>query len=153
MFAALVLASATLAAPTMPATDGTSRAAVAAYIRQSADIWAKSGMSDRSAEAALFVADDYRGVSVRGKVRRKADVIGFGPPADKAAGVFYADIRFPTPTVAIAQGEEWVEPGDGSARRRSIWTDVWLFRAGRWRIVTSQDSAVSLDQPLQDTAP
>lgn len=153
MFPALVLASAAIPAPTMPATDELSRAAVAAYIRQCADIWAKSGMSDRSAEAGRFVADDYRGVSVRGKVRRKADVIGFGPPPDKAAGLFYANIRFPTPTVAIAQGEEWVVPGDGSAKRRSIWTDIWLFRAGRWQIVTSQDSAVSVDQPLQDIVP
>lgn len=140
-------------APSVPATNEATRTAIATYIRQCADVWAKSGMSDRSAEAALFVSDDYRGVSVRGKVRRKVDVIGFSPPADKAAGVSYANIRFPTPTVAIAQGEEWVEPGDGSARRRSIWTDVWLFRAGRWQIVTSQDSAVALDQPLQDNLP
>ena len=39
---------------------------------------------------------------------------------------------------------------DGS-RRNVIWTDTWLLRAGKWEIVTSQDSLLS--QPYETPKP
>ena len=69
-------------------------------------------------------------------------------PPGKAAGLFYAKPRFMTPTLAIVQGEEWWEPKDGSPKKHLIWTDVWMFRDGKWQIVSSQDSVVPFDQRL-----
>jgi hypothetical protein len=94
------------------------------------------------------IADDYRGFSSRGTLFTKPILLAPYTPPGKAAGLYYAKPRFLSPTLAIAQGEEWWEPKDGSGKKHLIWTDVWLFRDGKWQIVSSQDTVVPFDQPL-----
>ena len=42
----------------------------------------------------------------------------------------------------LAQGQESVQRKDGKPDLRLIWTDVWLWRNGKWQIVASQDSVL-----------
>ncbi len=94
------------------------------------------------------LADDYAGVTSRGKVVDKARMLTPPPTPGKAGGLFYAKPRFVTPTLAVVRGEEWLERATGE-KIHLIWTDTWLFREGKWQVVASQDSLVPFDQPLQ----
>jgi hypothetical protein len=40
------------------------------------------------------------------------------------------------------QGRESVQRKDGGPDLTLIWTDVWMWRDGKWHIVASQDSVV-----------
>ncbi len=40
----------------------------------------------------------------------------------------------------LAQGAESLQRRDGGPDHRLIWTDVWMWRDGKWQIVASQDS-------------
>lgn len=81
----LPLLAATAASPTVPAHDAASRAAITAYIRACEVIWAKSNTGPQP-EVQVFLADDYRGVSSRGKVMRKA---GMAAGGDARASALY----------------------------------------------------------------
>jgi hypothetical protein len=145
----LLLLAATLAAsPSIPATGTSARAAIQAYIHQCEAEWAQGAVKDNSAIVATFIANDYHGVSSRGKVHGKAEMLAPSTPPGQAAGLYYAKVHFTTPTLAIVQGEEWWKARNGP-KHHLIWTDSWLYRAGKWQIVASQDSEIPADQPLQ----
>jgi len=144
----LLLAAALAAMPAQPAVDAASKARVTAYIERCATEWAMSAVRIDNEVIARCVADDYRGFSSRGTLSTKPIMLAPYDPPGKAAGLYYARPRFMTPTLAIVQGEEWWEPKDGSRKKHLIWTDVWMFRDGKWQIVSSQDSVVPFDQPL-----
>lgn len=144
-----LIALATLASPTTPASDAASRAAIDAYIQQCETLWAQGAVTDNSAQVAPFIAADYHGVSGRGKVHDRAGLLTPYQAEGKAAGLYYAKVRYATPAVAIVQGEEWWEEKTG-VRHHLIWTDTWLFRDGKWQIAASQDSQIPIDQPLQN---
>ena len=111
----LTLVAATVAAmPTVPANDAAARAAVAAYIARCSEEWAQQGVVAQPEVIKRCIADDYQGISVRGKLVTKADLLAPYMPKGKAAGVFYARPRFLSPEFVIVQGEEWFEPKDGS---------------------------------------
>jgi hypothetical protein len=144
----LLLAAMLAMMPAEPAVDAASQARVTAYIERCATEWALGAVRIDNEVIGRCVADDYRGFSSRGTLATKPMMLAPYDPPGKAAGLYYAKPRFMTPTLAIVQGEEWWEPKDGSAKKHLIWTDVWMFRAGTWQIVSSQDSVVPFDQPL-----
>ena len=146
----LLAAAVAASSPSVAATDASSRAAIAAYIERCAREWAMTAVAPDPEAMDRCLADDYQGVSSRGKVVDKAAVIAPAPTPAKAAGLWYAKPRFVTPTLAIVRGEEWTEPADGAPKRHLIWTDTWAFRDGRWQVVASQDSVVPFDRPLQN---
>lgn len=152
MLIALFLAAAVAAQPAppvaAPAADPATRAAVTAYITRCATEWAESAFADRHEAIERCIADDYSGFSSDGTLATKATLLAPGEPAGKAAGLYYAKPRFMTPTLAIVQGEEWWEPKDASGKKHLIWTDIWMFRNGKWQIAASQDSVVPFDQAL-----
>ena len=54
------------------------------------------------------------------------------------------DIRF-YDDMAIAWGSEtWVKK-DGSTGR-FVWTDIWAYENGKWKIVAAQDAASAVDE-------
>lgn len=144
------MAAAVAAMPALPATDARSRAAVTAYIRRCASEWAQGVVRFDAEVIQRCLADDYRGFSSRGKLTTKANQLTPYETQGKAAGLYYANPRFITPTLAIVQGEEWWEPKDGPGKKHLIWTDIWVLREGKWQVVASQDSGVPFDQPLQN---
>jgi hypothetical protein len=146
----VLMAAAVAAMPALPATDARSRAAVTAFIRRCSSEWAQGAVRFDAEVIQRCLADDYRGFSSRGKLTNKAKQLTPYVPQGKAAGLYYANPRFITPTLAIVQGEEWWEPKDGSGKKHLVWTDIWVLREGRWQVVASQDSVVPFDQPLQN---
>jgi hypothetical protein len=146
----ILLAAAVAAMPTVPATDAASRAAVTAYIERCADEWAHIVVRFEPEVIRRCIADDYRGFSSGGKLVTKPLMLEPVAAEGKAAGLYYAQPRFISPTLSIAQGEEWWEPKDDAGKKHLIWNDIWTFRAGKWQIVASQDSIVPFDQPLMN---
>lgn len=121
-----------VAAKTLP-----SRAETEDYIRRSAEQWAAGDARAMS----TFMADDYEGVASTGEIRDKAKQLAIGaePSSYSASRVDYVNFRHFGGTV-IAQGAETLTRADGGPDRRLIWTDIWMFRNGRWQVVASQDS-------------
>jgi hypothetical protein len=148
MILALLLAAAAVAMPAGPASDDKSTAVVTAYIERCATEWAMNIVVHDPEAIDRCIADDYRGFSSDGKLSTKATLGAPGERAGKAAGLYYSKPHFMNPTLAIVQGEEWWEPRDGSGKQHLIWTDIWMFRAGKWQVAASQDSVVPFDQPL-----
>ena len=122
-------------APTSAALP--SRSETEGFIRRSAGQWAAS---DATA-MALFLADDYEGVASTGEVRNKARQLELArqPSPYTGSRIDYVNFRHFGSTV-VAQGAETLTRGDGGPDRRLIWTDIWMFRDGRWQVVASQDS-------------
>ncbi len=144
-----MLVAATVAAmPKLPAADAASKAAVTAYIKRCEAELAQGAVAFQPEVVQRCLADDYRGFSSGGTLSTKAGMLKPYAPEGKAAGLYYAKAHFISPVVAVAQGEEWWEPKDGSGKKHLIWTDTWAFRDGKWQIVASQDSVVPFDQPL-----
>ena len=125
--------------PTDPPTtaDIPGRSETEAYIRRSAEQWAAGD----AAAMAIFFADDYEGVASTGEIRDKARQLEIAaePSPYTGSSVDYVNFRHFGTTV-IAQGAETLTRGDGGPDRKLIWTDVWMFRDGRWQVVASQDS-------------
>lgn len=114
-----------------------SRAETESYIRRSAEQWAASD----AGAMAVFLADDYEGVASTGEVRNKTRQLELArqPSPYTGSRIDYVNFRHFGSTV-IAQGAETLTRGDGGPDRRLIWTDIWMFRNGRWQVVASQDS-------------
>lgn len=90
---------------------------------------------------ATFLAVDYTGVSPTGELRTRARQLELAAQPSPFTGsrVDYIDFRHFGPTV-IAQGAKTQMRGDGRPDLRLIWTDIWMFRDGRWWVVASHDS-------------
>jgi hypothetical protein len=144
LLALFALAPAAHAALPTPPANVHDRAQVERYIRACESAWAAQDATGDTASSKLCLADDYEGVSSHAHVVDKAQSMAPDPGPRTVASdtVDYVRIRFPTPDVAIAQGGETAVNKDGS-RRSLIWTDTWLLRAGKWQIVTSQDSVLA----------
>ncbi len=123
------------AVPGLPSQEETER-----IIRQGSAEWANVAVTGDMSPLERIIADDYVGVSSRGEVRDKAKLMEPFKPGDfSASSLDYVNIRHFADT-AIAQGAETLKRRDGGPDLRLIWTDVWMFRDGKWQIVASQDS-------------
>lgn len=141
---AVLSATAARAATPAPPQNVHDRAQVERYIRACEVEWAAQDVTNDTTSSKTCLADDYEGVSSHARVVNKAQSMATdpGPSTVVSDTLDYVHIRFPTPDLAIAQGGETAVNKDGS-RRSLIWTDIWLLRAGKWQIVTSQDSVLA----------
>ena len=123
-----------------PPKDVRDHAQVERYIRASEAEWAGEVVTRNPAPLRTFLADDYQGVSDHNVVVDKAhELIPPGPGDIVSDTIDYIHLRYASPEVIIAQGGETSATKDGK-RASLIWTDTWILRAGRWQIVTSQDT-------------
>ncbi len=118
-----------------------SRQETEASIRKGAEDWAAVAVTGDTAPLQGILADDYLGVASTGEVRTKAQQLARSNPKPlfKASRVDYINFRHFGDTV-IAQGAETLEWRDGKPDLRLIWTDIWMFRDGKWQVAASQDS-------------
>lgn len=124
-------------APTERTESLPPRSETEAYIRRSAEQWARG-----DAEAMRdFLAEDYVGVASNGEVRDKARQLALAaePSPYPLSRIDYVRFHHHGPLV-IAQGAETHTPANGGPDRQLVWIDTWLFRNGRWQVVASQDS-------------
>jgi ketosteroid isomerase-like protein len=101
-------------------------------------------MSHDPSVAQAYLADDFRGVSSKGKVMSKSNLLG---EIKKDTDTYTStkngkvDVRVFGGQFAVATGTS-TEAGkakDGKVFNRSYrWTDVWVVRNGKWQCVASQ---------------
>ena len=115
-----------------------------ATIRDIEDKWEASVMRHDPSVAKAYLADDYRGISSKGKVMSKSNVLAeFKKDTDTytSAKNGKVDVRVFGGQFAVATGTS-TEAGkakDGKAFKRSFrWTDAWVLRNGKWQCVASQ---------------
>ena len=117
-----------------------------AYMRKAEEDWANLAVKANPGLMDRILADDYVGVSSENRVVNKASYLK-AQATEKYTGRFvsskldYVNYRHFGDTV-LAQGAESVKRADGTPDLRLIWTDVWMWRDGKWQVVASQDNVV-----------
>jgi hypothetical protein len=110
------------------------------YITQSAGDWAQAISKGDTTTIDRIMADDFRGVSSRGELYDKKTMTQWSIERKNLSKpeVYDVTIRF-FGKAAVAQGyETWTRLSD-STSTKSIWTDTWIYRNGKWQIVAAQD--------------
>jgi ketosteroid isomerase-like protein len=127
-------------AAVMPAKKSTPEAT----IREIEDKWEASVKSHDPSVAQAFLADDFRGVSSKGKVMTKSNLLS---ELKKDTDVYTStkngkvEVRVFGGQFAVATGTSTEEGKDkaGQAFKRTFrWTDVWALRKDKWQCVASQ---------------
>jgi ketosteroid isomerase-like protein len=127
-------------AAVMPAKKSTPEAT----IREIEDKWEASVKNHDSSVAQAFLADDYRGVSSKGKVMSKSNLLS---EIKKDTDVYSSskngkvEVRVFGGQFAVATGistEEGKDKGGEPFKRTFRWTDVWALRKDKWQCVASQ---------------
>jgi hypothetical protein len=147
--AAVTLAACSKQAQTSPpaaaASQRPSDAESEAYMRKAEADWANLAVRKNPALLERILADDYVGVSSNNVVRDKKTYLKDAEQDTDGKFVSskldYVNYRHFGDTV-LAQGAESVKRADGSPDLRLIWTDVWMWRDGKWQVVASQDNVV-----------
>jgi ketosteroid isomerase-like protein len=115
-----------------------------ATIRDIEDKWEASVMKHDSSVAQAYLADDFRGVSSKGKMMSKSNLLS---EIKKDTDVYSStkngkvDVRVFGGQFAVATGTstEVGKTKDGQAFKRTFrWTDVWVLRKDKWLCVASQ---------------
>jgi hypothetical protein len=107
--------------------------------------WADLAVRNNPGLTERILADDYVGVNSDTVVRDKAKMVALAN--EKPSGTYvsskldYVHYRHFGDTV-IAQGGESLQRKDGKPGLSLIWTDVWMWRDGKWQVVASQDSVL-----------
>jgi ketosteroid isomerase-like protein len=115
-----------------------------ATIREIEDKWEASVMAHDPSVAQAYLADDFRGVSSKGKVMSKSNLLSeFKKDTDTYTSTRNSklDVRVFGGQFAVATGvsTEAGKTKDGTAFTRSFrWTDAWVERNGKWQCVASQ---------------
>jgi outer membrane biosynthesis protein TonB len=115
-----------------------------AMLREMEDKWEASVMAHDPSVAQAYLADDFRGVSSKGKIMKKGDLLAemkkdtdtYTSAKNSKLDVRIFDGKF---AVATAIATEEGKAKDGKAFKRSFrWTDAWVLRDGKWQCVASQ---------------
>jgi ketosteroid isomerase-like protein len=127
-------------AAVMPAKKSTPEAT----IKEIEEKWEASVMKHDPSVAQAYLADDFRGVSSKGKVMNKSNLLS---EIKKDTDTYTStkngkvDVRVFGGQFAIALGTS-TEAGkakDGQTFKRTFrWTDVWVLRKDKWQCVASQ---------------
>jgi len=115
------------------------------YIVECDTDWAESVVTGDTSRRKVYFADDFVGTGTTGKRYDKTAVIRETGPSDVYVSntIDSIKVKFFGDT-AIAYGSEtWVKK-DGSTGRW-VWTDIWIYRDGKWQIVAAQD----VDAPVE----
>jgi ketosteroid isomerase-like protein len=144
--------AATKSSPSATPSTSTSPAAVMptkkstpeATIRDIEDKWEASVMKHDPSVAQAYLADDFRGVSSKGKVMNKSNLLS---EIKKDTDVYTStkngkvDVRVFGGQFAVTTGTstEVGKTKDGEEFKRTFrWTDVWVLRKDKWLCVASQ---------------
>jgi ketosteroid isomerase-like protein len=137
-------ASPTPSKSSSPAVMPAKKSTPEATIREIEDKWEASVMSHDSSVAQAYLADDFRGVSSKGKVMSKSNLLSeikkdtdtYSSTKNGKVDVRVFGGQF---AVATATSTEVGKTKDGQAFKRTFrWTDVWVLRKDKWQCVASQ---------------
>jgi ketosteroid isomerase-like protein len=122
----------------------TKKSTAEATIRDIEDKWEASVKNHDSSVAQAYLADDFRGVSSKGKLMTKANLLS---EIKKDTDTYTStkngkvEVRVFGGQFAVATGlsTEEGKSKDGQAFKRSFrWSDVWVLRKDKWQCVASQ---------------
>ena len=131
-------------AAVMPSKKGTPEAT----IRGIEDKWEASVKTHDPSVAQAYLADDFRGVSSKGKVMSKSNLLSEikkDTDAYSSTKNGKIDVRVFGGQFAVATATSTEEGKDkaGEAFKRTFrWTDVWVLRKDKWQCVASQSMLV-----------
>ena len=136
-----------LASPVSASDKSAKQSETARWMIEQARGWADQACGGKWVISNLL-ADDFHGTSPKGARYDKPT----GEPAydpntqwSTDCSLDDADVRFFSPDVAVVYGAEskTVALADGKHERRCLaWTDTWLRRKGKWRIIAVQDNRI-----------
>src|SRR3954471_9320545 len=134
--------------PSAPVTSAAvtpaKKSAHEATIREIEEKWEASVKNHDPSIAQAYLADDYRGVSSKGKILSKANVLSEMKKDTDAYSSTKAgkiDVHVFGGQFAVATGisTEAGKGKDGADFKRNFrWTDVWALRQDKWQCVASQ---------------
>ena len=112
------------------------------YIVDCATDWAESVVTGDVSRRKVYFAEDFQGTGVNGDRYGKDEVTRERLPSTEyiSNAIGPVDVRF-FGTTAIAYGEETWTKADGDSGRW-VWTDIWMYRDGKWQIVAAQDNEI-----------
>jgi ketosteroid isomerase-like protein len=141
--------SATKSAPKTSAVMPTKKSTPEATLRDIENKWEASFMAHDPAVAKMYLGEDYRGVSSKGKVMNKSSILAelkSDTDTYTSAKNGNMDVRVFGGQFAVVTGTS-TEVGkgkDGKAFKRNFrWTDAWVLRKDQWQCVASQSMALS----------
>jgi ketosteroid isomerase-like protein len=132
------------ATPSASAVMPTKKSSPEATIKDMEDKWEASVMTHDPSVAQAYLADDFRGVSSKGKVMTKSNLLSeIKKDTDTYTSTKNSklDVRVFGGQFAVATGisTEAGKAKDGKEFKRSFrWTDAWVLRNGKWQCVASQ---------------
>jgi ketosteroid isomerase-like protein len=138
-------AEATKAAPAKAST-GPDKGSADANVKRLENEWEEAVMKKDISFAQARVADDFMGVSSKGKARNKSGLmkeIKGDTDTYTSAKNGRMSVNSYGPNVAVVTGtsKEVGKDKSGKAFTRSfIWTDTWMLRGGRWQCIASHVS-------------
>jgi hypothetical protein len=108
--------------------------------------WAE-GICTSNGVITELLDEDFQGTSTRGEHYNKADELRDEKGAHSAhgCGLDDAKVHFFGENVAVIYGSEHAIGKDKEHPNEKvcqIWTDTWLKRDGKWRIIAAQDNRV-----------
>ena len=128
----------------MPEKKGTAEAT----IRDIEDKWEGAVKNHDISVAQAYLADDFHGVSSKGKLMKKSDLLAEikkDTDAYSSTKNGKIDVRVFGGQFAVATATSTEEGKDkaGQAFKRTFrWTDVWVLRKDKWQCVASQSMLV-----------
>lgn len=147
--AAFVLGQTPSATPEAAPYVSTSRDTTAdeAAIREGAAAWADAFTRGDVDRVDSILADDFVGTAKDGSRYDKPTMLGWvrAGPNVTSNKTTVDSVRF-FGEIAIATGSDaMVGPAPEMRRIKSVWTDIWILREGRWRVIAAHDMAGTLD--------
>lgn len=122
----------------------TKKSSAEATIRDIEEKWEGSVRNHDASIAQAYLADDFRGVSSKGKVMNKSGLLTElkkDTDAYSSTKNNKVDVRVFGGQFAVATGtstEEGKDKGGQAFKRTFRWTDVWVLRQDKWQCVASQ---------------
>ena len=118
----------------------------AKYMIEMESKWAE-GVCTNNGVISELLAEDFQGTSTGGERYSKADELRDekGPHSAHGCGLDDAKVHFFGENMAVIYGSEHAIGKDSKhleANQCQVWTDTWLQRDGKWRIVAAQDNKV-----------
>jgi hypothetical protein len=107
--------------------------------------WANSACSPQP-DLKEFFGDDFQGTSPKGRRYGKDEAVATDTKSlARDCHLGEVKVRFFGDSMAIAYGQEssMIKDDQGKETKQClIWTDTWLKRDGKWKIVAAQDTSI-----------
>jgi hypothetical protein len=107
-------------------------------------LWSDTSCGPPQPALKMALAEDFQGTSTKGERYYKTDA--WGPGTDRDCKLQKIRVHFFGNSLAVAYGNESSiarKKNDSEWRRCLAWTDTWLKRDGKWKIIAAQDDVVT----------